>query len=167
MKNTSVYISAITLLGLFAGGNIIIWFIVLPFWQSLPANELMQWFNNYGPRVGITMLPMQIIPLSLSIWVYNLALERNEESKGLWLWVNVSNIIILIMFLTYYLPVNLQFVNQTMNPDNVPSELMRWEIIHIARTILAVLSTALAIIAYFKLVRNFIYINIKQPYTIT
>jgi len=166
MKNTSVYISAIALLGLFAGGNIIIWFIILPFWQSLPANELMQWFSNYGPRVGITMLPMQIIPLILSIWAYNLTRKRDIEGKGLWLWVNVSNVVILIMFLAYYLPVNLQFVNQTMNPDDVPSELVRWEMIHIARTILAVLSTLLAIIAYFKLVRNFIYINMKPSHTL-
>lgn len=166
MKNTSVYISTIALLGFFAGGNIIIWFIILPFWQSLPASELMQWFNNYGPRVGITMLPMQIIPLILSIWAYNLVRKRDIEGKGLWLWVNVSNVIILIMFLAYYLPVNLQFVNQTMNPNDVPSELVRWEIIHIARTILAVLSTVLAIIAYFKLVRNFIYINMTPSHTL-
>lgn len=166
MKNTSVYISTIALLGLFTGGNIIIWFIVLPFWQSLPANELMQWFHNYGPRVGITMLPMQIIPLVLSIWAYNLVRKKDIEGKGLWLWVNVSNVTILIMFLVYYLPVNLQFVNQTMNPNVVSSELVRWEIIHIARTILAVLSTVLAIIAYFKLVRNFIYINMKPSHTL-
>jgi hypothetical protein len=116
--------------------------------------------------VGITMLPMQITPLILSIWAYNLARKRNEEGKDLWFWVNVSNVIILIMFLAYYLPVNLQFVNQTMNPNDVPSELARWEIIHIARTTLAVLSTVLAIIAYFKLVRNFIYINMKPSHTL-
>lgn len=162
MKNPILYISTIALLGLFAGGSIIIWFIVLPFWQSLSADELMQWFNNYGPRIGITMLPMQIIPLVLSIWAYNLVRKKDIEGKSLWLWVNISNLIMLIMFLAYYLPVNLQFVNQTMNPKDVSSELVRWEIIHIARTLLAISSTVLAIIAYFKLVRNFIYINMEK-----
>ncbi|WLD23531.1 DUF1772 domain-containing protein [Flavobacterium dauae] len=161
MKNTSVYISTIALLGLFAGGSITILFIIVPFWHSLTPNELMLWFNHYGARVGITMLPMQIIPFILSIYAYISVRKRNEDGKGLWLWVNVSNIIILIMLLAYFLPINFQFVNQTMNPNEVPSELIRWEIIHIARTILTVLSAILAIIAYFKLVRNSIYINMK------
>lgn len=161
MKNTSVYLSTIALMGLFAGSGITILFIIVPFWHSLSSHELMQWFSNYGPRVGITMLPMQIIPLILSIWAYKLARKRNEEGKDLWLWVNVSNSMMLMMFLVYYLPVNLQFVNQTMHPSDVPSELVRWEIIHIVRVILSVLSTVLAIIAYFKLVRNLIYIKME------
>lgn len=154
MKNTLVYISTIALLGLFAGGSITILFIIVPFWHSLPAEELMLWFHNYGARTGITMLPMQIIPFILSIYAYFSVRKRDEDGKGLWLWVNVTNIIILIMLLAYFLPINFQFVNQTMNPNEVPSELIRWEIIHIARTILTVLSTVLAIIAYFKLVKN-------------
>ncbi|MDN3710411.1 hypothetical protein QW060_26695 [Myroides ceti] len=54
----------------------------------------------------------------------------------------------------YYLSVNLQFINQTMNPDDVAFELQRWEMIHIARTILAILSTVLAIVAYFRYEEN-------------
>src|SRR5690606_41747976 len=68
----------------------------IPFWHSLNPNELMLWFNHYGARVGITMLPMQIIPFILSIYAYVSVRKRNEDGKGLWLWVNVSNIIILI-----------------------------------------------------------------------
>lgn len=155
MKNLSLYITTIALLGLFAGGSITILFIIVPFWHSLPAEELMLWFHNYGARTGITMLPMQIIPFILSIYAYFSVRKRDEDGKGLWLWVNVTNIIVLIMLLAYFLPINFQFVNQTMNPTEVPSELIRWEIIHIARTILTVISTVLAIIAYFRLIRKF------------
>ena len=162
MKGISLYITTIALLWLFAGGSITILFIIIPFWHSLTPNELLLWFNHYGVRVGITMLPMQVIPFILSICAYISVKKRNEDGKGLWLWVNVSNIIILIMLLAYFLPVNFQFVNQTMNPDEVPSELIRWEIIHIARTVLTGLSAVLAIIAYFKLVRNSIFINMNQ-----
>ena len=161
MKNTLVYISTIVLLALFAGGSITIMFVVVPFWHSLSPNELMLWFHNFGPRVGITMLPMQFVPFFLSIYLYILARKRKEESRGLWLWINASNIIILIMLLAYFLPVNFQFVNQTLNPDDVPSELIRWEVIHIARTIFTVLSTVLAICAYSKLVRSFVCVNVK------
>lgn len=161
MKNISLYITTIALLGLFAGGSITILFIIVPFWHSLTPNELMIWFSQYGARVGITMLPMQIIPFILSIYTYISVRKKNEHGSNFWLLVNVSNIIILIMLLAYFLPINFQFVNQTMNPSEVPSELIRWEIIHIARTILTVLSTVLAIIAYFRLTRKFMFINMK------
>lgn len=162
MKNTLVYISTIALLGLFAGSSITILFIVIPFWHSLTPNELMLWFSHYGARVGVTMLPMEIVPLILSIFAYIAVKKRNEEGKGLWLWVNVSNIVVLMMLLVYFLPINFQFVTQTMDPNDVPKELIRWEIIHIARTILTVLSTVLAILAYFKFYRNFINTNMKS-----
>lgn len=154
MRNTSVYTTTIALLGLFSGGSITILFIVVPFWHSLLPQELMLWFTHYGAKVGITMLPMQIIPFILSIYSYFLAKKRNQEGQSLWVWVNVSNIIILIMLLAYYLPVNIQFVNQAMDPASVPAELIRWEQIHVARTILTVLSTVLGIVAYTKLVKN-------------
>lgn len=161
-KNIAFYITTIALLGLFAGGSITILFIIVPFWYSLTPAELMLWFNHYGVRVGITMLPMEIVPLLLSIYAYFSLRKRNEGGKALWLWVNISNIIILVMFLAYFLPVNFQFLNQRMDPAEVSKELVRWELIHITRTILAVLSTVLAILAYSKLVKN-----TKTQYPIT
>lgn len=154
MKNTLFYITTIALSGLFAGGCITILFVLVPFWQSLPARELMVWFSNNGPRVGITMLPMQILPLLFTVYAYILARKSKEKDKVIWFWANVSNAIILIMFLAYYLSVNLQFIDQTMSTDDVPFELVRWEMIHIARTILTILSTVLAIVAYFRYVEK-------------
>ena len=150
MKNISVYIWTIASLSLFAGGSITILFIFIPFWYSLQPTELMQWFTDFGPIVGITMLPMQIIPLLLSAYSYILSKKRKEEYKKLWLFVNLSNVFILIMFFAYFLPVNFLFVNQTMHPGDVTNELIRWEIMHVARTILSVLSFVIAIAAIKK-----------------
>lgn len=156
MKSTLVYIWSIALLALFAGGSITILFVLIPFWQSLQPEAVMEWFRNFGTRVGITMLPMQLIPLFMSVYAYFLAKKLKEEGKNLWIWAIVSHIIILIMLFAYYLPVNFSFVNKTMDPTNVPSELIRWEIIHIARTILSVLSTVLAILACSSHLKNYI-----------
>ena len=158
MKHVPLYISTIALLALFAGSSITIWFIVLPFWHSLPPTELMQWFHDFGPRVGITMLPMEIIPLLLTVAAYRYARKSGADGSRLWLWTTFSNITILIM-LAYFLPVNFQFVNQTMDPRDVPAELLRWELLHIVRTILSVISTLLAGLAYFKYSQNFIYLK--------
>lgn len=148
MKNVFIQPLTIALLGLFAGGCIAVLCILIPFWHSLSPSELMLWFHNYGPTVAVTMLPMQIIPLLLSIYIYFLLRKTSGSAKNMWLWVNTSNVVVLIMLLVYFVPVNIELVNQTMNPAIVPSELARWEAIHVARTALTVFSTALAVVAY-------------------
>lgn len=152
MKNISIQAWTIALLGLFAGGCITVMFILLPFWHSLSSSELMQWFHNYGPTIAATMLPMQIIPFLLSIYIYFSLRKNTGISKTLWLWVSISNTIILIMLLAYFLPINIELVNQSMNPANVPSELNRWETIHAARTALTIFSVATAVAAHSKLI---------------
>lgn len=154
MKNIVIQTTTIALLGLFAGGCITVLFILLPFWHSLTPTELMQWFHNYGPTIAITMLPMQIIPFLLALYAYYAMIKAKNKSKDVWLWATISNIIILVMLLVYFLPVNLEFVNQTMNPSSVPTELARWEAIHAARTVLAVLSTVLGVVAFMRLAKN-------------
>ena len=153
MKNISIQLWTVALLGLFAGGCITVMFILLPFWHSLSPSELMQWFHGYGPTIAATMLPMQIIPFLLSIYIYLSLRKTSGRGKKLWLWVNASNVIVLIMLLAYFLPVNIELVNQTMNPNNVSSELARWELIHALRTGLTIVSVVLAVIACSALIK--------------
>jgi hypothetical protein len=145
MKTAALFSWTIALLGLFAGGCITILFILVPFWFTLPAQNLMQWFTDFGPIVGITMLPMEIAPLVLSLIAYFKTRKHDRESKSLWIIINLSNILILLSFFAYFLPVNLSFVQQSLPERDVPAELKRWELIHVARTILSVLSMVLAI----------------------
>jgi uncharacterized membrane protein len=145
MKTANVYSWTIALLGLFAGGCITILFILVPFWFRLPPDNLMQWFTDFGPIVGITMLPMEVAPLLLSLVAYYKTRKSYPESRTMWIVVNLSNILILISFLVYFLPVNLSFVEHSIAPGAVAAELKRWQLIHIARTILSVLSIVLAI----------------------
>lgn len=162
MKNISIQAATIALLGLFAGGCITVAFILVLFWHSLSPSELMQWFHDNGPRVAIVMLPMQIIPFLFSIYIYLSLKKSNDTTKNLWLWVNASNIIILVMLLVYFLPVNVALVNQTMEHNNVLAELARWEMIHKVRTGLTVLSTVLAVVAYAMQVKNAVRLRTKK-----
>jgi hypothetical protein len=150
MKRIPVYILTTALLGLFAGGSIVVLFILIPFWQTLQPAEVTEWFSRFGSQVGITMMPMEIIPLILSIYAYLVARRSKEEGKNLWIWINVSNILILIIFFIYFLPVNLKFLNKTIDPANIPGELVRWKVHHAMRTALAVLSMLLAVKACSK-----------------
>jgi hypothetical protein len=159
MKRIVVYILTIAVLALFAGGAIIVLFILLPFWQSLEPHSLMEWFQNFGGITGITMMPMEIISLLFSMYSYLLAKKSKEEGKNLWLLVNASNILILVLFFIYFLPINISFAKETINPNTIAAELVRWKIIHAGRTVLTLVSTALAIVAFLKMYRNIVLIK--------
>ncbi len=83
MKTAALYTWTVALLGLFAGGCITILFILVPFWFTLPPQNLMQWFTDFGPTVGFTMLPMEIAPLLLSVIAYYKTQKVYRESRTL------------------------------------------------------------------------------------
>jgi hypothetical protein len=147
MKNSSLCIWTTAFLSILAGGAILILFILVPFWQTLSPDAFMEWVKNFGNRLGFTMLPMEMIPFLLSIAAYFVAKKANDGGKNLWLGVMVCNVIVLAMLLIYFIPVNLSFINKTIAPENVPGELVKWKMIHTARTIFIVLSMVLGILA--------------------
>jgi len=147
MKHKKVYSWTISFLALFAGGSITVLFILVPIWQSLAPEEVLAWFANFGARVGITMVPMQVIPLILSLYAYYISIGITRLR---WLVTNISNGIILVMLPIYFLPVNFSFVNGTMSLDEVSSELVTWEIIHIIRTFLTIISVIFAVMALLR-----------------
>ena len=154
MKIFSIYIWTIAFLGLLAGAAIFILFVLLPSWQAMQPEAFMEWVKDFGGRIGFVMLPMEMIPLLLSIYIFFRTRKSNDAGKNLWLWVNVCNVIVLVMLFAYFIPINLSFINKTMLPENVPAELKRWQMIHTARTIFIVLSLVLAIAAVSKAVKK-------------
>lgn len=152
MKTTTLYYLTIALLGLFAGGCITIMFIIVPFWFTLAPENLMQWFTDFGARTGITMLPMQIIPLILSVVAFFRAKKDHPESKKMWVVVNLSNFLILVSFFAYFLPVNISFAEHSVAAGDVNSRLEQWQLMHIARTVLSVISAAVAV--YIAVLQN-------------
>ena len=144
MKTSFLYTLTIALLSVFAGGCLTILFIIVPFWYTLSPTGLMDWFAAFGPRVGITMLPMEIIPLVLSVGCWFRSKKEGANPKE-WMVVSISNLLMLLSFFVYFLPVNFSFVSHKLNASEVGPELVRWEIMHIGRTILSILSAGLAI----------------------
>lgn len=143
MRSATLQICTICLLGIFAGGCITILFIVVPFWLGLPPDAFLDWFTQFGPVIGITMLPMEILPLIASAVVWWRL--RKSPAASRWLAVNVSNILILASLFAYFLPVNFTFLRHELPAGEVAPELERWQLIHALRTILSLISAVLAI----------------------
>jgi len=144
MRTPLLFTLTLAMLALFTGGCVTILFIVVPFWYTLSPTEFMDWFTAFGPRIGITMLPMEVIPLVLSMICFFHAQKNGFPTKG-WIVVCAANILMMLSFFIYFLPVNLSFLNHTINVNEVGEELARWEAIHTGRTILAVVSTGFAV----------------------
>lgn len=142
---TTVSILAVALLSLFAGGAINILFILIPFWKTLEPASVMKWFNDFGGTIGITMMPVEITSLLISIYAFILARKTNSSSEKSWLLINISNIFVLAIFFIYFLPVNLRFLHNTMPPQNVSAELLRWQYMHIIRTVFILFSAGMSV----------------------
>jgi hypothetical protein len=136
-----------SLLALFAGGSITILFILIPFWKTLAPAGVDDWFRNFGSSIGLTMMSLELLPFLFSILTFARVKGEGERQRALWLGVNILNLLVLLLFFVYFLPVNLSFIKDTIAPEAMPKELVRWQVIHAFRTLLAVLSAAFSIAA--------------------
>ncbi|RXM53491.1 MULTISPECIES: anthrone oxygenase family protein [unclassified Chryseobacterium] len=141
MKKDS-YLPILSLIthSLFVGGCSVILFVLVPFWQKITAEEFLVWFSSNSKSVGLTMLPLEAIPLLISISTYIIAYKQKLNTKNLWFYNLLCNVVILIMFFLYFMPANTAMASKTIPIEHVAQELKRWELLHILRTLLAILS---------------------------
>ena len=130
------YAVTVMALALFALGCLVILFVFVPKWQQQPPVEFLQWFAQNGKTIGVIMLPLEMIPLVLSVaaLIKSRAVRR---TMGPWLLVNLCNVAILALFVFYFLPVNRAFMAGSMPLLEVPAALREWQHFHSIRTVLA------------------------------
>jgi hypothetical protein len=150
MKKFSLQLWTVALLGLFSGGAVVILLILVPSWQEMQPDAFMEWVGNFGSRLGFTMVPMEMIPFVLSIVCFFIARKNNQAGKKFWLAIIISNVVILAMLIVYFIPVNLSFIHKTFPAEKVADELVKWKMIHAARTALTVINFVLGIFAVKK-----------------
>lgn len=141
MKNiSSLSIINLILLSAFSGGCLMVLFVLLPFWQSSTPEVFLNWFAAHNKAIGMTMLPMEVLPLIASVVLFFVALRQKKSNIPLWLLTNICNLIILVMFIVYFFSANRMMASGRFPADKVSEELQKWKTIHIARTITSVLA---------------------------
>jgi hypothetical protein len=139
-NNSSLSILTLSLLSAFAGGCLIVLFVLVPFWQNSTAEIFLSWFTTNSKAVGLTMLPMEVFPLITCAILYFVARRQKMSNQILWLLTNICNLIILAIFIVYFLPTNTAMASGTFSADKVSAELQQWKTMHIIRTILSALA---------------------------
>ncbi len=143
-----LYAATTLALAIFTMGCLVILFVFVPMWLESGPREFLQWFTRNGKTIGAFMLPLEIIPLLLSLIAY-LRSRRAGKPTSTWLLLsNSCNFIILGMFLMYFLPLNSAFMNGTLPVDQVPQALKEWQLFHVYRTILSLLAVIFSGLAY-------------------
>src|SRR5262245_56254913 len=64
-------ILACLVLGLLAGGMIVIGVSIVGFWKSLPPAEFQAWFASHSHRLGGVMIPLGVVGIAATVaaWI--------------------------------------------------------------------------------------------------
>jgi len=140
MKLPKLYAATTTALTLFAIGCLVILFVYVPMWQNSEPAFFINWFAANGKAIGMVMLPLEMAPLMLSLVTLVKFRKLNPQGDTFFLLANTCNFIILVLFLVYFLPANAAFMDKSLPLVEVKEALAEWEVYHVIRTALALLS---------------------------
>ena len=152
-SNRKFYAVTASALTLFTLGCMVILFFFVPKWQQQHPAEFLQWFAQNSKIVGAIMLPLEMIPLVLSVAALIKSRAARNTTKP-WLLVNLCNVAILAMFVFYFLPVNRAFMEGSMSLLEVPQALKDWQHFHSIRTVLSLLSVLFSSLSLSTLLRQ-------------
>jgi hypothetical protein len=146
LSNKIIQLLIIALNGAFIGTMILIAIVLVPFWKAMQPQEFLDWFSNYGDKIGSLMIPLGPGVLILAI----IALIMDKKSKTLWGLTALFTLANFLYFPVYYLPTNGSFAEQTIAINEVSTELVSWLKYHWQRTFFAILALASSILAVSK-----------------
>jgi hypothetical protein len=128
MKQFTPYIAIIGI-GAFAGNMINIGLSYGQYWTSIDPVEFMITFAVDFPLLlgptATTLLPAFIATIAMFFLS-----EKGSKARRYWLYAMVGLVIINIQTVVYHLPLNLAFINQSVDPTNVGARLNTWLIFH-------------------------------------
>ncbi|KMQ64657.1 hypothetical protein ACM46_10440 [Chryseobacterium angstadtii] len=113
-NNQTIKLFLLALQSLFTGGCLVILFVLVPFWQQSNADDFLAWFSKYSSNIAKIMLPLEVIPLLVSILVFYLSYKQKESTRKWWLLNLLSNIIVLLLFIFYFKPANASLASGTI-----------------------------------------------------
>ena len=127
------------LLGLLAGGSLLIAIGLVPYWQSLNPEDFTRVFSDSMPTLGGTMAVLTILGTVSIIIAAAIATWRKLPNKS-WLLASAVNILVMISTLPFYFgSANPLLVSGTLSADATLAELTTWGQVHWFRTVVGII----------------------------
>ncbi len=135
MKSVFKYLLVATF-SIFVGSQITEGVILVPYWQSLAANEFYAFYQTFGPAIGrfytILTIIAAIIPLALAIYF------RKTKSKS-FTFALISGMLALLFvasFYIYFKGANESFFLASLSEMDLKNELIKWSYWHWGRIVI-------------------------------
>lgn len=143
MKPALPYIAIIGI-GAFAGNMINIGMSYGLHWMSIDPSEFMTTFGDDFPLLlGPTVATL--LPAFLATIVIYLMSKKSSQARRYWLYALVGLAIINIQTIVFHLPLNLAFIDESIDSSNVENWLYAWLFSHWIRVIIAIAAGYFAI----------------------
>ena len=138
-RDKSVIASALMMLsclvlGLLAGGMLVIGVSFVGFWKSLSASDFQAWFASYSPLIGRLMIPLGIGGVAASVAAL-VACWRGPAMCRRWLLVAaLSAVGVMVTYPIFFAATNQAFERGGLSEAAVRAMLDRWAAWHWFRT---------------------------------
>ncbi len=131
--------------GMFAGSMLFIGVTLGGYWQSLDAQQFLDWFAAYNVFIQRT-IPMVSMPALLGS-ILCLILFWNSPARVLWIAAVLMWVTVAILTFAFFVPTNTAFASGTIPTSQVTETLAIWLQIHWLRILCGIAATAFAYLA--------------------
>lgn len=133
-------------LGLLAGGMLVIGVSVVSFWKSLSPSDFQAWFASYSHLIGRLMIPLGAGGVAVTV-VAVVACWRGPATCRRWLLIAAFSVVgVMVTYPIFFTATNEAFVRGGLSDSVVRSMLDRWATWHWIRT-------GLGIVGFFAALR--------------
>ena len=137
--------TATTLLGLLAGGMVLIATGLVPYWRAIDPSEFTNAFAPSLPTVGGTMIVLTVLGTGMIVIAAGLELRKSQPNRFLLAGSALAALIMLATLPLYFGAANPLLAGGTLSAEAITDELATWQQMHWFRTIVGVVGLFLAV----------------------
>ncbi len=115
--NRVLSFTLVALYALFLGSQITEGCLLVPYWQSLSANEFYSFYEDLGPAINqfYTVLTIMAVLITLGVSVY--CLFRKRKAFKYALTSTVFSALVILLFYIYFKGVNQSYFQEALKPS--------------------------------------------------
>ncbi|WP_437895468.1 hypothetical protein [Sorangium sp. So ce124] len=136
-------IASVVLTSAFAGGSLLVSTAVAPSFSSMRPGEFLDWFAVYGPRIGMTLFPLEVGGTALC-GLSLLAAIKRKQSPLPWGLATACMAGTLALLPLYFARANSGFIEKTIDIQDVPAQITSWSNWQWGRTGLSLVAAVFA-----------------------
>lgn len=116
---------ALLALGLSAGAMLAEAAILVPYWQSLSADQFFDWYANHAGLLVAFYSPLQIASAVLAVVATGLSALRRRPARP-WALAAVLSLVVIGLFFVYFKDANAGFADRSVAQQDLPAALQTW-----------------------------------------